>query len=316
MLAIVSLDVMEAENPMRTFKIHQVDSFTDVLFGGNPTAVVRGAERLTETEMKNIAREMNLSETVFMFPSNNAHVRLRYFTPPGDEIRFCGHATLGALAVISREGLYGVGKGENATLQVETNAGVLAMEVDYSKSSSPRFVFEAPKIEMVKPKCTLDEVMSALNIPSTHVDLSKPLLLEKTNNYLFFSVPSLQKLGEIDIDVRSAIEFARADRYVVYCAIALEAIDKANDIHCRGFAPLVGVPEDPFTGSMYGGVCGYLVANEMIPASRERIRCEQGHFIKRPGLVEMEILRGETLRARLAASAVHVFQTEMTIPNS
>src|ERR1700733_1589477 len=92
---------------MRVYKIHHIDSFTNVMFGGNPTVTVLNADSLTDEEMKKIAREMNLSETGFVLSSQKADFRLRFFTPPGDEIKFCGHATVGALCAIAREGLFG-----------------------------------------------------------------------------------------------------------------------------------------------------------------------------------------------------------------
>ena len=67
---------------MKALRIHQVDAFTDVLFGGNPTAVVCDADVLDDNEMRKIAREMNLSESVFLLPSDQADVKLRFFTPP------------------------------------------------------------------------------------------------------------------------------------------------------------------------------------------------------------------------------------------
>ena len=67
------------------------------MFGGNPTPVIRDAGVLEDFEMRKIAREMNLSESVFLLPSECTDVKLRFFTPPSDEIKLCGHATVGAL---------------------------------------------------------------------------------------------------------------------------------------------------------------------------------------------------------------------------
>ena len=88
--------------------VHQVDAFTNTKFGGNPAGVVLDAGRLDDATMRKIARELNLSETAFVMPSKKAAFQLRYFTPTGHEINFCGHSTVGALYMIAKEKRYGI----------------------------------------------------------------------------------------------------------------------------------------------------------------------------------------------------------------
>ena len=143
----------------------------------------------------------------------------------------------------------------------------------------------------------------------------KPLMLEKTNNYLYLAAPDLRRLEEIDLDVRGAIEFAQADRIVVFCVMASETFDAGNHVHARGYAPLVGVPEDPFTGSMQGGLAAYIHVNGMIAPDLRMVGSEQGNFIGRPGTVQIEIAQTEPeFKARMHANARPVFETEMTLP--
>jgi len=81
----------------RRLKFYQADVFTDVAFGGNPVAVIPDAEGLTDLELQQVAREMNLSETVFVFPPSDpaAVVKIRIFTPT-QEIPFAGHPVIGS----------------------------------------------------------------------------------------------------------------------------------------------------------------------------------------------------------------------------
>ncbi len=300
---------------MKKVRIHQVDAFTTQLFGGNPTAVVREAHVLNDDEMRKIAREMNLSESVFLLPSEAADVRLRFFTPPGDEIKFCGHATVGALHTIATEQMYGVGASGRQRLTVETNAGVLTTDLDFAAGGAPGLILDCPAIDLVPAPCELEDVVSALGIKRNQVDWNKPLMLEKTNNYLYLASPDLASLEQIDLDVRGAVEFAQADRIVVFCVMTCQTFDADNHVHARGYAPLVGVPEDPFTGSMQGGLAAYLHVNEMITPGVRMVGSEQGHFIDRPGAVQIEIVETEPqLRARMHANARSVFETEMTLP--
>jgi PhzF family phenazine biosynthesis protein len=300
---------------VKELKIHQVDVFTDTLFGGNPTAVVCDADVLDDNEMRGIAREMNLSESVFLLPSDKADVKLRFFTPPGDEIKFCGHATVGALHTIATENLYGIStSGGRQQLTVETNAGVLTTDLVCEGGQDPGIILDCPRIDLVPASYELADVVSAMGLEDDQVDWDKPLMLERTNNYLYFASPSLAALEKIELDVRGAIEFAQDDHIVVFCVMTAEALDAANHVHARGYAPLVGVPEDPFTGSMQGGLAAYLVANDMVSADLSLIGSEQGHFIGRPGQVRIEVVeRAPEFRARMHASAVAVFETVLSL---
>jgi trans-2,3-dihydro-3-hydroxyanthranilate isomerase len=90
----------------RAVKFYQADVFTNTVFGGNPVAVVPEAAGLADREMQKIAREMNLSETVFVLPPSvpGADVRLRFFTPL-QEIAFAGHPVLGAFYILAHIGV-------------------------------------------------------------------------------------------------------------------------------------------------------------------------------------------------------------------
>ena len=301
---------------MKELKVHQVDAFTHELFGGNPTAVVRDADVLDDGEMRKIAREMNLSESVFLLPSDKADVKLRFFTPPGDEIKFCGHATVGALHTIATAQLYGISSdGGRQQLTVETNAGILTTDLVCDGGQDPAIILDCPKIDLVAADYTLKDVVSAMGLKDDQVDWEKPLMLEQTNNYLYFAAPDIAALERIELDVRGAIEFAQEDHIVVFCVMTAPALDAANHVHARGYAPLVGVPEDPFTGSMQGGLAAYLVANDMVSTDLSVIGSEQGHFIGRPGQVGIEIVeRVPEFRARMHASAVAVFETVLRLP--
>ena len=300
---------------MKTLQVHQVDAFTASLFGGNPTAVVREAHVLDDGEMRQIAREMNLSESVFLLPSQTADVKLRFFTPPGDEIKFCGHATVGALYTIATQQLYGLDQSGRQQLTIETNAGVLTTHLDLDSGQSPGIILDCPTIDLVPAAYELGDVVAALGLKDDQVDWDKPLMLERTNNYLYLAAPNIAALEAIELDVRGAIEFAQDDRIVVFCVMTSQTLDAANHVHSRGYAPLVGVPEDPFTGSMQGGLAAYLVANGMVEDDVSMIGSEQGHFIGRPGQVRIEVVaRAPEFHARMHAHAVPVFDTVLTLP--
>ena len=94
-----------------------------------------------------------------------------------------------------------------------------------------------------------------------------------------------------------------------------ECFDSSNQVHARGYAPLVGVPEDPFTGSMQGELAACPVANNMVEPDLHMLGSEQGYFIGRPGKVHIEIVvRKPEVKACMYAHAMHVFDTAPTLP--
>jgi trans-2,3-dihydro-3-hydroxyanthranilate isomerase len=297
---------------MRKFKIYHVDSFTNELFGGNPTIAVLQADSLSEIEMKKIAREMNLSETGFVLKSQKADFRLRFFTPPGNEIKLCVHATIGALSAISQEGLYGCTKTKNR-LSVETNAGILEVEIDRTAPDSPRFIFGIPRIELIPAPYTLEEIVDELEIPKECIDFSKPLMLEKNQNYPYLAAKSLKSLEKISVNMDKAFRFCEKHQIVIICILTKGSFNPQNQLHARGFGPWVGIPEDPFTGSMQGGLAAYAISQGMIPQSKW-IGVEQGHFMGRPGFVELEVTQFSPIQVRLHGQSRTVFTAEFVLP--
>lgn len=299
---------------MRLFRIHHIDSFTNRPFGGNPTVTVLGADSLQVSEMHQIAMEMNLSETGFVFSSESADFKLRFFTRSGDEVKFCGHATIGALCSIATDQLHGCQPGKSRKFKVETNAGILEMEVDLTRPEVPKYLFDAPKIDLVPAPYSLDEIANGLDIPDYYFDASLPIMLERTNNYLYLPITDLETLSKLAPDISKMTEFAEKDNIIVFCALTKGAFDANNQLHVRGFAPLVGIPEDPFTGSMQGGVAAYAIQQEWVPKDTTHIRVEQGHFLGRPGFAQLQITNHNPMEVKLQAEAFHLFGSEMRFP--
>ncbi|MDH3252028.1 MAG: PhzF family phenazine biosynthesis isomerase, partial [Ignavibacteria bacterium] len=116
--------------------IRQVDAFTDVPHTGNPAGVVTRADGLTDVQMQSIAREMALSETVFVLSPTlpSADLRIRWFTPKC-EVRLCGHATIAAFHALAEDGMSGMDRVGSHRFTVETLSGVLPVTVERSPDS-------------------------------------------------------------------------------------------------------------------------------------------------------------------------------------
>lgn len=294
--------------------VHQVDAFTNKRFGGNPAGVVLDADELDESTMRKIARELNLSETAFVLGSEKGNFQMRYFTPTGHEITFCGHSTVGALYMIAKEKRFGIEKAGNYTFDVETPCGILKMEATIDNKEEIRVAYEAPTIKLIQSEITHEQVAKAAGFESHLIDKSFPVMYEETNKDLFIVIPSLNNLKTIECDSKSFALFSKHHDIVALCLLSPEAFDKKNQFHMRCFAPLVGIPEDPFTGSVLGGLTAYVDRFGLLPKGSRSFRVEQGHFIERPGVVKVEFSKKrESYHAKVYAQAVHCFSTEINL---
>lgn len=298
---------------MKTIDLHQVDAFTDQLFGGNPAGVVTNADELSDKEMGQIAREMNLSETAFVLQptTDTADVKLRFFTPTS-EVKFCGHATVGTLFQLAFLDLFGLGKPGKNDVRVETGIGTLNMAVTNEKGVSPRITFTAPAVEMAEYQLQGSGFAEAFGIPVSLLQLDGKVLLDKTLNYLYIPAASLNALSEQTFDFARIREQFSEEGIVVFCLFTNETIDKQSDLHVRGLAPIIGIDEDPFTGSIQAGLVNAAKRNSQVDPAQETIITEQGYEIGRPGKATLHH-SDDTNELLVTAEAVRVFSTKLEL---
>lgn len=298
---------------LKKVHVHQVDAFTKEKFGGNPAGVVLDADGLDETTMRKITRELNLSETAFVLSHEQASFQIRYFTPTGHEINFCGHSTVGVLYMLAKEHRFGVVGNGSYPFKVETRSGVLKMEVRVD-GDEIQVVYETPVIKLHKSKISHDEIAAAAGFDPHFIDMDFPVMYEKTNKDLFIVIDSLEHLKQIECDSKSLALFSKQQDIVALCLICAQTVDPKHQFHMRCFAPLVGIPEDPFTGSVLGGMTAYVDLCGLLSKKAHSFQVEQGHFIQRPGVVRVEFERkGKGYKAQVVAEAVHCFSTEINL---
>jgi PhzF family phenazine biosynthesis protein len=298
---------------MKTIDLHQVDAFTNKIFGGNPAGVVTDANKLSDTEMKQIAREMNLSETAFVLrpTTNEADTRLRYFTPSA-EVDFCGHATVGTLYQLSLLGKFGLGVHGQNSVRVETGAGVLEMAVIVKEGEQPSIRFVAPKVDMKEYSLQGEAFAEKFGIPAAALKKGGTILVDEKLNFIYIPITSLEELGKLQFDtakIRAAFE---AEGTVVFCLFANETYEKGSHLHSRVTGPLIGLDEDPFTGAVQSGLVHAAKQLGVIDEAQEVIVTEQGHFMGRPGFatVQHDVIKDEV---SVSACAVHVFSAKVEL---
>jgi trans-2,3-dihydro-3-hydroxyanthranilate isomerase len=286
-----------------------LDVFTDRRFAGNPLAVVLEPDGLDTAAMQAIAREFNHSETVFVFaPEDRAHrARLRIFTP-ARELPFAGHPTVGTAVLLA------LGDGEKAAREIvlEEAIGPVQCVVGTVGGERGRARFTAPQIPSeAGPASDPVAIAAALGLAPADIgfDHFRPSRWSAGTAFTFVPVSGLAAIARCRADVAEFdAAFGAGGMAYVFCD---ETVVPSHDFHARMFAPTMGVPEDPATGSAAAAFAGLLAAH--LADGNHAIAIEQGYEMGRPSLIRLAMVlqNGKLVSASIGGDAVIV--TEGTI---
>ncbi len=308
---------------VRQYRFLQLDVFTDRALCGNPLAVFPEAEGLSDDEMQALAREMNLSETVFVLPSSNEKAlrRLRIFTPVR-ELPFAGHPVVGTWNALAREGTVPLPDGSSGWTRIEQEVGIgiLPVEIEFKEGQPVRVVMTQGKFSIeaeVEDAADRAEIERGLGLAPEDLDESLPIQTISTGvSVLAVPVRSLKALSRCRVNAVVLGEACvRADAMGCY-AFTRETLE-GGGAHARLFAPQEGIPEDPATGSAAGSLSGYLVHHGALDMESAdgifRFVIEQGDFIERPSRISAEVrgARGAIEQVRIGGPSVVVARGEM-----
>lgn len=296
---------------MADYEIKIVDAFTTDRFAGNPCGVITRAEGLSAVQMQQIAREMNLSETAFVFPSQAADFRVRFFTP-ATEIPLAGHPTIAAMFALAEEGRIDLAAGPRRVTQ-ELNVGVLPVDLARELVGQVRVTMTQLKPEF-GPELDSKALAHALGLAPSDLRGDVPAQVVSTGTpQAMVPLASLDALRRVRPNLAALGELERAGKYFSTHTFAVEALDRANRAHSRHFGASAGILEDPVTGSASGGMAAYLWKHGLVREPRYTV--EQGHLMGRPGLVGIEVeATGDTpTLVRISGDAVTVLRGMMTV---
>ena len=247
---------------MPNFRFVIADVFTDVPFAGNQLAVFTDAREIPEERLQALAREINFSETVFVYPpEGEGHVRLRIFTP-GAELPFAGHPMLGSAFILA-------GPLQVDEIRLETGAGLVPVRLERDGS---RIVFgwmrqPVPSIELL---ARTDELLDALGVASSELPVEQ---YDLGPQHAFVALGSEDEVAAVRPDFGRLAEVAD---HGVSCFAG-----SGGRWKLRMFAPAFGVNEDPATGSAAGPLSLHLARHGRIEFGDE-IEIHQGVEIGRP----------------------------------
>lgn len=294
------------------------DVFTDRRFGGNQLAVFPDAREISSVLMPRIAREFNYSETTFVLPPTDpSHTaRVRIFTP-GGELQFAGHPTIGTAHVLATIGAIPL-TGSETQIVFEEGVGPVPVTIR-STNGSPEFatlsVAKLPEVgPPPPPRETLAEMLS-LTTDDLLEGAMAPEAVSCGTPFLF--IPLRDRAAVARSRVRgdiweSALAGYITDKVMVF---AMDAEQPGSDVRARMYAPGIGVPEDPATGSAAVALGGYLAARDPRFDGTLRWVIEQGFEMGRPSILEVEADKqgGRITAARVGGKTVMVCEGTMTL---
>jgi len=293
-------------NEARRFAMSQWDVFSSKPLEGNSLAVFADARGLTDPDMQSIAKEMNLSETTFIFPRDpeterERGVRVRIFTVQ-EELPFAGHPTLGTAFALRAAGAV-------EEVALDLNVGKVPVRFDNSSRELP--FGEMTQIDPVfGVQHDREAVARATGLDLEDFDPTLPI--ETVSTGVAFTVTPLKSLAVIrrlNVDSISAEQYLEKSGGKFFYFVTRETVDPTARLHSR---MLFYNGEDPATGSAAGCTAAWMVAHE-VAAPEERVLIEQGIEMKRPSRIFVRASRRDNrvVNVRVGGNAVEVMRGEV-----
>ncbi len=267
-------------------RIYTLDVFTKKAFAGNPLAVVTDGDGLAAARMQAIAREMNLSETVFIQrPTNNrALARLRIFTTM-TELPLAGHPVIGTWFLLAELGVVPAAEGR-VVIQQQTGAGVLPVAITFHAGRPELVTMTQKAAKFAAAGIAREKLAEALGLGREDLEESLPVEYVSTGiSNLMVALKSRNALKKIRLNMQALRRLMKSDGVMAYCFWQ----GGKGRAFARGLLPWP-LHEDPATGSAAGSLGAYLLRHGKLGAG-ERLSIEQGVEMGRPSEIRVEIVK-------------------------
>jgi trans-2,3-dihydro-3-hydroxyanthranilate isomerase len=280
-------------------------------------AVVLDAQDLDSARMQQIAREFNLSETIFVLPPENPihTAKVRIFTR-FEELPFAGHPTVGAAILLAQQKFGQVDGEEDAIIVLEEGIGVVRIGVRLRPREAAFAEFDTAKIpqRMGDPAPT-DRLAAALGLAPNEIGFEnhKPTCYSAGLPFTFVPVRGLDAMEQIEIKMQhwdEAFGDEGPKAAFVYCR---QTVHRRSAFHARAFVPVLLGAEDPATGSAAAAFAGVIKLFDDPRDGTHSELIEQGYEMGRPSEIslELELEAGELHVVRIGGHAVPVMQGEL-----
>ena len=283
---------------------YQLDVFTDKPLAGNPLAVITDGDGLSPRQMQAIAREMNLSETVFVQKptGNRALARLRIFTTKR-ELPLAGHPVIGTWFLLAQLGVVPAQEGSVHVLQ-QTGAGVLPVEITFHEGRPVRVAMTQKYAEFRAARVDRGALARALAISPRDLEPSLPIQYVSTGIFnLLVPLRRRSVLQTMEPNPPALRRVLRDSGTMAYCF----AVENRNTVFARGMLPWE-IGEDAATGSAAGSLGAYLVHQGRLKLATP-LEIHQGIEMQRPSRIRVEVLAQHgKLVPRVSGTAVTIME--------
>lgn len=280
-----------------------LDVFAARRLAGNPLAVVFDSDGLDAGRMQAIAREFNLSETVFVMPPQaGGRAKIRIFTP-GRELPFAGHPTVGTAVLLALRDRKGA-----ARFVLEEEVGPVTCAVEPIDAVSGRARFDLPRIpEKAGEMKDAGAAAAALGLKPEDIGGLPPGFWSGGVAFAYLPVRSRDAVARSVADA-ALLRQALPEHPQSVFVFLRETAEPGHHFHARMFAPTFGIPEDPATGSAVAGLAGLLAAHEKLSDGEHEFVIEQGYEMGRPSVIHLYMtMRGGTLAAAAIGGEAVIF---------
>ena len=305
--------------PVLNYQFYTADVFTRQIFHGAQIAVFPHAGDLTRDRMQLIAREMNLSETVFVFPSAQSvnNRRIRVFSPL-TEIDFAGHPIIATGMVLATIGDIKL-EGKHTALELEQNAGPVSVNITQADGKPVLIQFSRcikPVTDrFVPPPEQLADMLGLREIDLAHKQF-QALLVYTDQPYLIIPIRTYAAVRDARFNYRAWSESsAPASMAKDILMFTTQSDLPQSNFHARLVGPNIGIHDDPPIGSAVPAFTGYLCAHEHIKQGTHTFVIDRGNVTARRSLlnIEMDHKGEETLTVRVGGPAVMVSEGTMNV---
>ncbi|WP_036730454.1 PhzF family phenazine biosynthesis protein [Peptoniphilus mikwangii] len=278
---------------MRYFNMYLANAFTNKAFNGNATGVVISGEKMTDEEMQNTARDLNLSETVFINRIDVGEYYTRFFTP-NREIDLCGHATIATFySICENEYIIPIENGINKIIQ-HTKYGKIPVELEY-EDGKIKNVYMLLKTKEIEKTITNEEIADALNISIDEIGIGEVKLEPKkitTGSYdIVVPLKSVHAIEKLNPNFEKIKELSEREKVISFQVFALE--DNSN-VRQRTFSPSIDVNEEAGSGTSTGATLYYI--NKNYSSEITQITSMQGIELNRKSVLTAKLKDEDTVR--------------------